>query len=518
MFIIKNMGSKKIISRYWLIFALLIFFFLRVPSLFEPFTYGDEGIYLALGQAANKGLVWYKEIHDNKPPMLYLVAALANNFTTYRLIYFGWSLVTILGFWQLAKLLFPKNTSAQAGSTLAFTVLTNLHRFEGNVANAENLMIFLTLAGMYYIFEQLATKTKKRQGPGKTSAFLYTAGSLLGMATLFKVPAAFDLIAALAFIAFSYKSRKNLAQLFSDSLYLTAGFLSPILISFAYYGFKGALSEYLTAAFFQNLPYLSSWAQDKPQTGGLPLAMLFRGTVVLGVNGLIFLFREKISPAAKLVVTWFSFSWFAALLSSRPYPHYLVQILPALSLSFGLLFVKIKNCFCFSFKKSRLSLETLIPVILLVIFQISFSIFHFWTYSNREYYLNFYRYALGKQNQTEYLENFDPKAKTIYQAANYLRQRTDPDERIFIWGTEPSIYPLANRLPLGRYTTSYHIIDFNGYQETIDQINDNPPRFIVVSPEEKRPFPKLFGLIQKKYILAKTIDNLQIYHLNPSYD
>jgi len=34
---------------------------------------------------------------------------------------------------------------------------------------------------------------------------------------------------------------------------------------------------------------------------------------------------------------WFSFSLFAALLSSRPYPHYLIQVLPAFSLSFGFL-------------------------------------------------------------------------------------------------------------------------------------------------------------------------------------
>ena len=107
------MKIEKLLAKYWLVLALVLFVFLRLPSLYEPFTYGDEGIYVALGQAANKGLVWYRDIHDNKPPMLYLVAAAANNFRTYRLIYFGWSLITLFAFWQLAKLVFPKNRGAE---------------------------------------------------------------------------------------------------------------------------------------------------------------------------------------------------------------------------------------------------------------------------------------------------------------------------------------------------------------------------------------------------------------------
>ena len=102
---------------------------------------------MALGQAAQKGQVWYRDIHDNKPPMLYLVAALAGNFETYRLIYFAWGIITVLAFWQLTKLLFPRNKPAQILTTTTFTVLANLHRFEGNVANAENFMMLLTIAG-----------------------------------------------------------------------------------------------------------------------------------------------------------------------------------------------------------------------------------------------------------------------------------------------------------------------------------------------------------------------------------
>ncbi len=55
----------------FLLIIILLMILLRIPSLFEPYWYGDEGIYLTLGQAIRKGLLLYRDIHDNKPPLLY---------------------------------------------------------------------------------------------------------------------------------------------------------------------------------------------------------------------------------------------------------------------------------------------------------------------------------------------------------------------------------------------------------------------------------------------------------------
>ena len=71
-------------NKFW-VFLFLIFLFLRLPSLFEPYWYGDEGIYLTLGQGVRKGLVLYQQIHDNKPPTLYYLAALGQTVFGFRL-------------------------------------------------------------------------------------------------------------------------------------------------------------------------------------------------------------------------------------------------------------------------------------------------------------------------------------------------------------------------------------------------------------------------------------------------
>jgi len=42
-------------SHLWLLIALLLLLILRIPNFFEPYWYGDEAIYLSLGNALNKG-------------------------------------------------------------------------------------------------------------------------------------------------------------------------------------------------------------------------------------------------------------------------------------------------------------------------------------------------------------------------------------------------------------------------------------------------------------------------------
>ena len=66
-------------KKRWLVIVLALVVVLRIPSLFEPYWYGDEAIYLTIGQAINRGVPLYSGTHDHKPPLLYLVAAVAGN-------------------------------------------------------------------------------------------------------------------------------------------------------------------------------------------------------------------------------------------------------------------------------------------------------------------------------------------------------------------------------------------------------------------------------------------------------
>src|SRR3990172_7191171 len=97
---------RKIFSKIKLSHSILgilaLVLILRIPSFFEPYFYGDEMIYMTLGQGVRQGLTLYKDIHDNKPPLLYLTAAISENLFWFKTILAFWNLVTIVVFYKLS--------------------------------------------------------------------------------------------------------------------------------------------------------------------------------------------------------------------------------------------------------------------------------------------------------------------------------------------------------------------------------------------------------------------------------
>src|SRR3990167_3767910 len=113
-------GVSWVVKQEWLIVVLVVVVILRIPTLFEPYWYGDEGIYLTLGQAVRQGLVLYRDIFDHKPPLLYWFAALAGNVFWFRFILLVWHGATVVLFWKLAKKLFETKEKATLLSTSLF--------------------------------------------------------------------------------------------------------------------------------------------------------------------------------------------------------------------------------------------------------------------------------------------------------------------------------------------------------------------------------------------------------------
>ena len=135
----------------WLIVILIVVLVFRIPSLFEPYSYGDEMIYLTLGQGVRQQVPLYIGLHDNKPPLLYLTAAIAGNLFWFRAILAFWSLATIAAFWKLADRLYPKNLTLQKVAVVVFAIFTTIPLLEGNVANAEMFMLLPTTLAFYLL-------------------------------------------------------------------------------------------------------------------------------------------------------------------------------------------------------------------------------------------------------------------------------------------------------------------------------------------------------------------------------
>lgn len=460
-----------------MLFAIL-FFILRLPSLFEPYWYGDEGIYLTLGQGIRHGFLLYQQIHDNKPPTLYYLAALAQNVFTFRLILALFMIPTIYFFSRLAKKFLSPRLAYFA--TFFFLILSSIPLIEGTIANAEVFMLLPTILAVLIFLNSDSKKS------------LFFSGLLLGLAFTIKVPVAAEFaFLALWLLIFSKEKIKKV-------IIFSLAFILPVFLYALYFYFKGAIVPFLSAALLQNFAYLSSWATGTQQASVSSGGLIWRALFLLIALFVFYLsYQQKyINKNSLFILSWFAAALFGALLSGRPYPHYLIEVLPPLSL---LLF--------------SLSQGKKISLVTLCIFIYSLIHFQFYYYPVFSYYKNFYAYAFNKKTLSEYQAYFSPDMNDIYSLAEKIKSLTSDSDKIFVWGDQSFIYPLANRLPSTKYLVAYHVVDFQAYDLTLSQLKINTPQIIVYYPQSSRPYPKLDEFISAYYFLTDQIGQAYIFQL-----
>ena len=472
----------------WLEIFLCLLLVLRIPSFFEPYYYGDEMIYLALGQGLRQGIPLYLGLHDNKPPLLYLIAAISGNLFLFKVILAFWSLATIYVFWKLVKHLFPKQVRLQNISTIIFGILTTIPLFEGNTVNAELFMIGPVILAFLIL---LSKKNNLKN--------LLISGSLISIAALFKIPAAFDILGIIAFWLI-YLKFKDVKEFVVKSIYLFLGFIIPIGLTFVWYYFAGGFKEYLVAVFLQNFGYVSSWRPNPVELSFIeknsPL-LIRAGVMFLGFIGL-FISRKKLSKEFVFVSAWLLATLFAVTLSERPYPHYFVQSLAPLSILLGMLF---------SLKTVEQSL-TVIP--LTIAFFVPFY-YKFWYYPTASYYTRFIKFVTKQTTKQEYFKSFSPNVTLNYEIADFLAKSSTKNDRIFVWSNDSSaIYSLSRRLPPIKYVADYHFRDFSNPSEIINTLTKTMPKFIVIT-SSSFPFPELNTFVNENYYIISEIGTSQIW-------
>ncbi len=487
-----NRLTKKLHAPNWLLLLLAIVFILRIPSFFEPYSYGDEMIYLILGNAIRMGIPLYSGIHDNKPPLLYIMAAIAGNLFWFKAILTFWLIITIYIFSRLIKILFPKGKISHIIGVSLFALLVTIPLLEGNIINAELFMIGPTILAFFILL--------KRNPKPKTLLF---SGFLFSLSTLFKIPAIFD-IPAIIFLWIATKPDKKgeFKTVVKNTFLLFIGFILPILASILWFYTRGSLKEYITAAFLQNIGYLSSWrpgdVKDPFFIKNLPL--IIRGLIVFLGLAILYLKRKFLSKNFILATSWLFLSLFAATLSERPYPHYLIQSVAPLSILFTILF-------------SQKSIEQVLTIIPLTIFTIVPFYYHFWYYKTIPYYEKFIKFSKGELSKEEYFLTFGEDVLRNYKISEFIVSSTRESEKIFVWGSNNStIYALSKRLPPGKYFADYHIKDFSNDSETTQTLQKDLPSFIVILPNA----PEISGLqnlLLLNYGLVEEIDKAKIWKL-----
>ena len=469
------------IEKYkFLIIILCLTALARIPSLFEPYWYGDEAIYLTIGQAIKSGIPLYYGIHDNKPPFIYVITALAEgNQFWFKFIALWWVLATIIVFYKFSQKVFDRQKWVILASGL-FALLICWPKLEGNIANAELFFLLPTISAMYILWVKPTFKA------------ILVAGVCLGLGSLFKMPAILE-AGIWPLVWFFGKDNKW----FLKSLILVVGILIPIGFSAGYFGIAGSLKEYLTAAWAQNLPYLSSWKVAGEEKGLFSLTGRLTATAIWII--VILILSKKQEARFRIMGLWAIIGLFATLLSGRPYPHYMLQSAGVLAVSGVLVFAGKKR-------------ERGLGIIVMTAFLAAAVLFKFYDYQVVGYYNNFGEWLLGRKSQQRYFEWFNSQVNNNYLIAENIYTDSKPGDRIFVWGDEPVLYALSKRLPVGKYTVKYHIKDFKAEKETLNILKQETPKYIVSFGKEEE-LPGLDELLENNYRVQNQIGEAVIYRV-----
>lgn len=433
---------QKMHAPSWVVLILAIIFILRIPSFFSPYYYGDEMAYLATGEAITRGVSLYSGISADNPPLIYVVAAITGKLFWFRAILALWMMITTIFFWKLANSLFPKDAKIVVASTVAFAILTTIPLFEGQIANVEIFALGPTIIAFYVLL------TKKLSPKN-----IILAGILLSISVLFS----FNALLGVVVILFLWIIQKNLP--------LVSGLiLIPILFMFN----------------SSSLIIIKS-------------AILVSGLVIL------YSFRKRLSWQFVFITSWLFVSLFAATLSENPYPHLLIQTLPAVSLFVGILL-------------AAQSLEQSLAIIPIFILLLVVAKVQFLYYSTTSYYQNFLYFAGGSITKEDYYKSFDDNSLRNYKIAEYLRSSSKRDDKILVWGDAVSIYALSERLSPLKQLAASEIAAHSTAEETYQTIVNSPPKFVVVLPSSPE-FPLLHQYLQDRYLLVDDVDGAKIWKL-----
>lgn len=491
---------KKLFSglekHHLLIFILLgLIFVFRFPSLFEPFWYGDEGIFAAVGKALLHGTVLYQGAWDNKPPMIYLTYA--GIFSVFGVSMFWLRMVTAIVvlatsavIYEIGRITLGKHRALVA--TFIFGLVTSLRFIEGNLALTEIYMILPISLAMY-----IAIRRNFETGA------LIVSGALFAIASLYKQVGAFE---AGALGIFLYLSNGRFVEFTKKGLALTLGFIIPFVITLLYFASKGIVDEYIFGAY----TYYKIYLGDSPR-----YAKLVNISKYLPIFSAIFYgvwkkYRREKIDYFHLFLLWAGFSFLGSFFSGRTYGHYLIQVTPSISLIVASLnwknlkFNLARVVFIFTF---------LVPILFLTNFLFS-NFLSGGPINQIKWWTNFLDYASGKKTVDAYNDFFDRDVNTLMSLADSLKVNDGYGKSVYIWGDYSWLYAIDDAHNPSRYVTSFHVSEVpSGYFEVSQALVKNPPKYIIKPERSIGYFDDLEKLLVRKYTLISKVNTAEVYKL-----
>jgi 4-amino-4-deoxy-L-arabinose transferase-like glycosyltransferase len=467
-----NFLSKNSHFLPWiLIFIFIILFSLIRIRLLEIPLERDEGEFAYAAQMLLQNEPFYLSFYNYKLPGIYAAYFLIIYIfgQTIWAIHLGLLFVnafTILALFLIGKKLFGAPVGLMAG--VFFGLLSLGQQVVGFSANWEHFVLLPALFGIFLLLQGLEKERDSYLGAG---------GLCLGIAFLMRQHGAFFI--AFAVLYFLYRqviNEKTPWRLWvRQFIWLSLGILLPFGLTCLTMWLDGTFERF----WFMNFIYAPQCLREIPLAIGVHsfrlkitkiagAALLIWCLAAVGFTSPIWDKRARQKWLFLLLFTLFSFLaitpgyWFRE--------HYFLLVLPAVALLAAVGVWSLANLLHYV-KLDRFISATLVCLFL---FALGSAIF-----SQRQYL--FFLNPLQISRQTYGLNPFIESLKI----AEYLKEHTNPNDRVVIIGSEPQINFYSQRRSSTGYVFTDQLVQNHRYtlsmqQEFIKEVESRPPKFIVL--------------------------------------
>lgn len=447
----------------WVILGLLLA--LRLPSLVQPLG-PDQSLYAYVAQEIGRGGWPYLDAWDQKPPGVHLL---------YAALFAVWPDDAAIAFGDLAAaavcaaLLVPLGAwwsggARGAGWTAAALFLLlgdpNWQRLGGLRVRGQ-CEVFIGLAVAAAVWLAIRHRQRARPAPALAAA----AGLLIGVAALFKYPAAvYGLVPLLVLLWPGGDGRAGTRATGRSIAALVAGAAAPGLAMIALYWSAGGLQDLVDATVLYNLRYSGTTYEGPVDfvrylvTFPVQHARVDGLWLTGGAGAMVLAAGLRHDPRRLVLFAWLACAMLAiAINGSRGLPQYFVQAAPAWALAAGLGLATV-------WSRRRLVTRVAIVAILVVAVARVVELDNPVRALRRDL-----RAALGRDSHRDYLASFGERRGdkfrlgATYDLATMLAQRTGPDARIYVFGFASGAYVYSHRRSASRFFWSSPLVD--GFNE-----------------------------------------------------
>ena len=487
---------------FFLLLLSLIPILLYLPFLSAPFE-RDEGVYATIAQGVLDGKMPYRDLFDNKPPLVYLWYALSfslfgESVFAPRIVAAIFLSITGVLLYQQARLVLPRGAAYLAATLFALSTglpWVALH------ANTEAYML-LPLAGSLLFFTH-GMKDRRLHS-------FFIAGALAGLAIMTKQVAMWNLLAlAMVALIWHHRTEPTRWKALAPTGVLFAGTLLSLAAVALPFALTGTLDDFLYANLSYNWVYVGflSWADRFANLGyGMLFFCAIAAPFVVGaLAGLFIVWRRGAKATDYVLVLWAVASAIGVASGGRFFPHYFLQLMPSLAVLTGvLIYDRFANG-----NNHVLSRPAWMLSLFLIVVSIGTTTV---------------LYLAPRQAEQVVVERvYYQKEWESYsmQLGDYIQQHTREDDLIFNYGRESQLYFYADRQPAIPYFYDWVLAyDEQAMGEIVAGLYETKPAYIIDSLQapifrdwyESHP-PEFKQLIDEHYEYAGRIYFADVYRL-----